>query len=92
MRLRRTLSALCVGLLLTACAPAPSQLAPTPSSPSPTPIQLPIPANTWPELANPDRRQVDSNAKPRVFVNPPQGSGLGRYFNQKLHWQECGGF
>lgn len=92
MRLRRTLSALCVGLLLTACAPAPSQLAPTPSSPSPTPIQLPIPANTWPDLANPDRRQVDSNAKPRGFVSPPQGSGLGRYFNQKLHWQECGGF
>lgn len=52
---------------------------------------LPSPARTYDVKTSPDRPVVEApDASPPGFVDAPPGSGLARYFDQPLSWQDCG--
>lgn len=47
---------------------------------------------TWPDAPKaPDRQTgLTSNAKPKGFIDAPQGQGMDRYLNQRIPWEGCG--
>ncbi|HEX2855990.1 MAG TPA: alpha/beta hydrolase [Propionibacteriaceae bacterium] len=46
----------------------------------------------FPGLTSPDRTPFSSSARPPGFTNPPPGSGMQRFLDQRLVWHPCGGF
>ncbi|MDO5286963.1 MAG: alpha/beta hydrolase [Actinomycetia bacterium] len=72
--------------------PTPTLL-PSPSAAGQTVSKPPVPsptATTSRRLDSPDRPQLPvPDVKPPGFINPPAGSGMGRYTSQKVLWQPC---
>lgn len=104
-RVRWLLVAPVLASLLAACGPwqLPTQSqspAPTTSASTPTTRPsfdadhpLPTPANRYADKTSPDRPTVAvPDVAPPGFIDPPAGTGLARYFDQPLTWQECGAY
>ena len=79
-------------LLLTGCVfgrvslPSATQ-APTPASSAPG---SPVRGSATPTDEGRPVAPVPADVKPEGFVEPPPGSGLERYTQQKLDWAKCG--
>jgi pimeloyl-ACP methyl ester carboxylesterase len=89
-----------VGLLLVACVSACSlpfpgdrvtitPAAPTPSVVATTEPPTPTPTSSAPSTAGRPVQPIPP-VQPNGFSDPPPGSGIDRYRNQKLDWERCG--
>lgn len=95
----------CLLFVISACVPGTpgERETPTPSSAPSTATtrpsfdaanhELPRPAAVYDDKTSPDRPTGEQGtASPPGFLDPPPGSGLARYFDQPLTWEDCGAY